>query len=272
LWYNQKIWDKNMAIMDNVLKMTNLSFSRGRTRPDAKIHAPQGVFVTPSSRRSESGVALVIVLVLAAVSLTLITALLYLITVGAQTSGAQKRYRTALEAGLAGSDIVKQVIAVRGDNTAIGTFLGNLTGLNAAQNATLSACTGTAYSSGTGLTVTGAAAKLMTSTPTWGTTCGYTDFSAGPADPAHPLGNYDFTFQLGTSPSFNVYVKIVDAREGNTGSTGGHTLVRKGVVANIGGGGEISSQSIPYLYTFEVDCENTASPSERAKFSVLYQF
>lgn len=259
-----------MTITDNMLKMKNLSFPRDCARRDAKIPL-QRASVTPSSRRSESGVVLVIVLVLAAVSLTLITALLYLITVGTQTSGVQKRYRTALEACVAGSDIVKQTIEIRGDNAAITSFLNGLTGLNAAQNASLAACTGTAYSSGTGTTVTGAAAKIMTSTPTWApSTCGSassTSLKAGPND-------YDFTFQLGTNPRFNVYAKIVDAREGNTSSTTntgrGHILVKNPVVG--GGGGEISSQSFPYLYTYEVDCENASNSGERAKLSVLYQF
>jgi hypothetical protein len=36
--------------------------------------------------------------------------------------------------------------------------------------------------------------------------------------------------------------------------------------------GEIRVMSYPYLYTIEVDAENTANPSERAKFSILYQY
>lgn len=260
-----------MTITDSVSKMTNMLFPRGCTRRDAKIHALQGASVRPSSRRSESGAVLVIVLVLSVVSLMLITALLYLITVGTQTSGAQKRYRTAVEACVAGSDIVKQTIDFRGDNAAITSFLNGLTGLNAAQNVSLAACTGTAYSSGTGVTVTGAAAKIMTSTPTWDPgTCGSassTSLTAGP-------NNYDFTFQLGTNPRFNVYAKIVAVREGNTLGTNtgtGHILVKNPVVGG-GFGGEIATMSFPYLYTYEVDCENAVSPSERAKLSILYQY
>jgi hypothetical protein len=220
---------------------------------------------TPSLLRSESGVALVIVLVLAAVSLTLITALLYLVTVGTRTSGVQKRYRTALEACVAGSDIVKQIIEVRGDNTAITTFLNGLTGLNAAQNVS-SSCAGTAYSPSTS-TFTGPGAKIMTSSTTWNAACGSTNLITDPT-------SYDFTFQLGTSPRFNVYAKIVDMREGNTLSTttsgSQHMLVKNPVVSF--SNGEIGTPTVPYLYTFELDCENASKSDERVKLSVLYQF
>jgi hypothetical protein len=46
--------------------------------------------------RSEKGIVLVVVLVLSAVALALMTAMIYMITIGTQISGLQKRYKTAL--------------------------------------------------------------------------------------------------------------------------------------------------------------------------------
>jgi hypothetical protein len=69
---------------------------------------------------SEKGVVLIVVLVLSAVSLAIMTALLYMITTGTQTSGLQKRYKTALEAGIGGGNVFCQLISARGDTTLIG--------------------------------------------------------------------------------------------------------------------------------------------------------
>ena len=54
---------------------------------------------------NERGIALVMVLILSAIALAIMAALIYMITVGTQASGMQKRYRTALEAGKGGADI-----------------------------------------------------------------------------------------------------------------------------------------------------------------------
>jgi hypothetical protein len=221
--------------------------------------------------KSEKGVALLMVLILSAVSLMLMTAMLYMITVGTQTSGMNKRYRNALEAGIAGSDITNLIINLRGDNTAITNFV---TALNGSLNPSLTpagACNGTAYSSGVGATFTGAAAKIISSSSTWnGTWPGCSDTSLSADKTA-----YDFKFTLGTSPQFNVYAKIVNVVEGNTGSTGssagnGHQLSMN---PTTGSGNEIPTPTIPYQYTVEVDAEN-ASPNsgDRAKLSILYQY
>jgi hypothetical protein len=79
---------------------------------------------------------------------------------------------------------------------------------------------------------------------------------------------YDMRFDLGTTPSltYRVYAKIVNTAEGNSGLDEG--LGGKGVVST----GEITVVSKPYLYTLEVDAENLSNPSERAKYSILYQY
>ena len=237
-----------------------------RTSPELKQE--RGALSRTIRGNAERGVALVVVLVLSAVSLALITALLYMITVGTQTSGMQKRYRTALEASIAGSDLMFQIIEQRGDNTAITSLLNGWTsgGISSAPNIP-DACQGTSYVSGAGEPVTKLAAKNMTSATTWNTSCskGFDVDST----------SYDYKFQVGTTTRYTVYAKITDLREGNTGVGSGsgatsHHLVLNPVVGS--GGGEIPSPSIPYLYEIEMSTENNANPQEKAKISILYQY
>lgn len=214
-----------------------------------------------SGRNSESGVVLLMVLILSAVALAIMAALLYLVLVGTQTSGMQKRYRTALEAGVAGSDVLTQVISMKGD-------LSSFNALSATPSAVLSACTGTSLY--TGQSYSGLAAKIMTSTTATG------GWSAGCVTSLKTdSSNYDMKFSLGTNPTYNVYAKIVDSVEGNTGSgssnAGGNILITTGVVSN--NGGEVQVRAVPFLYTMEMDVENANSSSnERAKLQVLYQY
>src|SRR3990170_8844714 len=65
--------------------------------------------------KSEKGIALVVVLVLSAVALTIMTALIYMITSSTRISGIQKSYKTAVEAGQGGADVFYQIVALRGE-------------------------------------------------------------------------------------------------------------------------------------------------------------
>lgn len=214
--------------------------------------------------KSENGVVLLVVLILSAVALVLITTLIYMITMGTQSSGFQKRYRTALEAGVAGSDVLTQLIELRGNPT-------TLAALNPVVTVP-AGCTGKASS---GTSYTGLLAKVLTSTVTgtggagWSASCDKS-FTIDPTTDT----TYDVKFQLGTNPTYNVYAKIVTAVEGNTSVSGTPVaeLLIKGVVSSNSGGGEIAMTKIPYQYTIEVDAESTVNPSERAKLSVLYQY
>jgi hypothetical protein len=199
---------------------------------------------------SERGIALVMVLILSAIVLAIITGLIYMITSTTQTSGMQKRYRTALEAGMGGADVTFRLLALRGDpELAMRTAIG--------YNRTISdACF---------------AAKLnsTTSATNWAACGSYTNATAMVIDPADTT-TYDFRFDLGSSPypTYRGYGKIVDTVEGNSGGDEG--LLKHGVVSS--GSGEITVVSIPYLYTVEVNAENSTNPAERAKLSVLYQY
>ena len=189
--------------------------------------------------KNEKGIALVMVLILSAISLAIMAGLLYMVVSGTQISGMQKRYNTALEAGLGGVDVTYQLLAARGDpGIPLTNFL--------------------ITASATCLTD-----KLNKSTADWNAAC-----SSSLTITPGTTTTYDMTFQLGAAPIYNVYAKIVDTVEGNSGGDEG--LLKHGVVS--AGSGEITVTSIPYLYTIEVNAEATTNPAERAKLSILYQY
>jgi hypothetical protein len=207
---------------------------------------------------NEKGIALVMVLVLSAIALVIMAGLIYMLTTGTQISGIQKRYETASEAGMGGTDITYQLVGLRGDTSRTATFLTDISALAPAIT-TPATCTGTNLS---GTAFTGLAAKLNAPSSTWAG-CDNT-MVINP----NTGTSYDMVFTLGTTLTYNVYSKIVDTVEGN--SAGDEGLINNRVVDS--NSGEIRVMSYPYLYTIEVDAENAANPSERAKFSVLYQY
>jgi Tfp pilus assembly protein PilV len=219
-----------------------------------------------SKIRNEKGIALVMVLVMSAIALAVMAGLIYMVITGTQISGTQKKYETAKEAGLGGTDITYEFIALRGDPATVSALLTELYAINPAVT-TSSSCTGTNIS---GTSFTGLAAKLNTrttntdGTSNWSAICYGNSMDIYPGTPA----TYDMRFDLGTTPSltYRVYAKIVNTAEGNSGLDEG--LGGKGVVST----GEITVVSKPYLYTLEVDAENLSNPSERAKYSILYQY
>lgn len=186
-------------------------------------------------RNGESGIALVVVMVLAAVALAITGGLMYMLARSGYLSGMQKQYKTALEAGVGGADVAFQVIASGG---------------------TLSA-------SAIGLTYNDPAdmdTKLRKRTAEWGTGLD----NSMTIDPAAPA-SYDMTFDLA---AYRVYSKIVDTVPGNSATDLG--LQNKGVTS--AGTGELVVMSTPYLYTIEVLAQRRNNPSERAKLSVLYEY
>jgi len=222
-------------------------------------NAECGIFRNLHSKiRNENGIALVMVMILSVIALAIIAGLIYMVTTGTQISGIQKRYETASEAGMGGVDITYQLAGLRGDATRTATFLADIAALTPAIT-TPAGCRGVNMS---GTAYTGLAAKLNTPTTSW-TGCD----SSMVINPATNT-TYDMVSTLGTGITYTVYSKIVDAVEGN--SAGDEGLINNRVVDS--NSGEIRVMSYPYLYTIEVDAENAANPSERAKFSVLYQY
>lgn len=213
---------------------------------------------------NEKGIALVMVLILAAISLSIMTALIYMLVGGTKTSGIQKRYKTALEAGIGGSEVTYQLVSLRGQATDQASFITSLNalGLNASIT-TPAGCTRSGLAAcSTYAVYTGLAAKLNLPTSCW-TGCD-TSITITPGTNT----TYDMQFDLGTTTTYRVYAKIVDTVEGNSGGDEG--LIKGGVVSS--NSGEVTVQSVPYLYTIEIDAENPNNVDERAKVSVLYQY
>jgi hypothetical protein len=194
-----------------------------------------------SAISDQKGVALVMILILAAIALAIMTGLIYMITSGTQVSGSQKRYKTALDAGFGGTEVTFQLIGARGDP--------------------FDSTTATLLNYHRSLSDTCLIDKLNKKTADW---------SSCDSSMTVSSSSNDMYFDLGSSPypTYRVYSKIVDTVEGNSGGDEG--LIGKGVVAT--GSGEVTVVSRPYLYTIEVDAENVNNPAERAKLSVLYQY
>jgi hypothetical protein len=205
----------------------------------------------------EKGAALVLVLILTAIGLAFSVTLLYMVTTGTQMTGGQKRYDTALQAGKAGLDVIRQVIDARGNpGIPFPPAMGfSLPALNVAGFDCLDDKLNNGTYQADGVTFNWNTAPLC---------------DAGLIINPAVVTSYDMTFNLGVAPNpiYNVYAKIVDTVDGNSGANTG--LVKTGVVVT--NSGEIPVQSLPYLYTIEVLAQNSINPNERARLSMLHQF
>ncbi len=212
--------------------------------------------------KNERGISLMLVLILSCIALSIITGLIYMITSGTQISGMQKRYDTALKAGMGGIDATYQIVALRGDTSATSSLFSELAVLNPVIT-TPGTCVTSATSNCTVIgSYTGIATKFHLQTDCWAG-CD----SSLTIDPNNAT-SYDMMFDLGTAPNaYRVYAKIVDTVLGN--SAGSEGLIKGGVVLSTG---EINVSSIPYLYTIELESQNQTNPAERAKLSILYQY
>jgi hypothetical protein len=186
---------------------------------------------------NERGVALLIVMALSAIALAVMSALVYMSTAGTGVSGMQKRYKTALEAGMGGEGVMFDFIGFRGSPS-----FSNSIGFALISNST---CVND---------------KLNKPTAGWDASCD----SSLTIDITNSA-TYDMRFDLG---SYRVFSKIADTVEGNSGGSIG--LVKTGVV--VSNPGEVPVKSVPYLYTIEMNSRNPSNPAERAKLSVLYQY
>jgi len=74
--------------------------------------------------------------------------------------------------------------------------------------------------------------------------------------------------ELGTDIKYNVFVKIVETIDGNTGAD--PDLMEEEV--DSAGKSKVPVKKIPYFYAVEVVSENSARIDERAKLSILYEY
>jgi hypothetical protein len=187
------------------------------------------------------------VLIIAAISLAVMGTLMQVVFMGTQLSGGQKRFTTALEAGKGGGGVVRQWIGARNE-------------LDSAYEDALF------FEIPAGVSNTCIADKLNNATADWDN-CTDIENTELTID-VNNNKSYDFSFKLG---DYDVYGKIVNTIEGNTGASGEASNLRKGgVVAS--NSGEVEVKPVSAIYTIELDSRNTINPVEKAKLSILYQY
>lgn len=209
--------------------------------------------------RNNKGIALVTSLMLTLISLTIVMALLYMITQGVQMSGQSKKYHTALEASYGGSEIiVKDILPIILQNysstsslTAMTTTVQNaFPGLNlqlpSVQQSQSLQCL---------------RSKLTQATANW---------PAGCSNTSQPKNSPDLSIllQATTGSPFSVYTKIVDTVPGNS-DTSGLQLEGSGVAE---ASTLLRPQQIPYIYRIEVQGERQNNPTAQANIEVLYAY
>ena len=208
--------------------------------------------------KNEHGIALVTSLMLTLITLAIIMAVMYLISSSIQNTGANKRYKSAMEAAYGGTElVVKDLLPMIMRDFAsanLGTDISN-------------------YSQDAGLTVSANGYnntsqsqqclqdKLTLPTSHWHTYCSNT---------LNPTTTPDITLTLPATngTQFSVYSKIVDTVPGNTDSSG-LQLEGAGVAES---NTIIVPQHFPYVYRLEIQGQRTVNPAEKSNISVLYAY
>lgn len=218
----------------------------------------------------ERGIALAMILVLSAITLGIMSGLLYMITIGTQTSGVSMRYKTAYEASLGGVDVMHEIIGTRGFN--IGTICTDTdTEIPECQYETPPDCVPNPIPECESLinydaNYTRLQTKLNLPTDCWLGCDSDIMIDSRPGSET----TYDIRFTLGRDPDpeYYVYAKILDATEGNSGSPS--EVVEPCGVAP--GCNDAQVPQIVYLYTLEVLVQSATNPLERAKTATLFAY
>jgi hypothetical protein len=214
---------------------------------------------------NEKGIALVLVLILAMISLAIVSAMLFMATQGTVISGAQKFYRTADEASTGAAELSTEYLSGRGIFTLMGTSYTSRCNCKDPTN--------TNDNIDENLTPDGPSCrcdKLCNARADWPTDCDENTTLSGMQIDLNPKTNPEFSFEIG---NFTVYTKIVDTVHGNSdvgsvvasGELGGSSVSSSAA-------GVFSPPHSPYLYRMEVQAEATANPRELSRISVLYAY
>jgi hypothetical protein len=200
--------------------------------------------------QNERGIALVTALMLSLLALAIILALLYVISQGTRTSGASKRYKSALEASYGGVDVFTKA------------FIPQLSGSSTPNlNSIL---VGAAPTSGDTNCIQDKMTKISKD---WGA-CSSAAKSANPKDT--PDTTFSLRGQAG-QPNFNIFAKIVDTQPGNSDMTSGTELLDSGSGVAYGGSG-VSPKHMPATFRIEIQGERATNPLEKANLSILYAY
>jgi len=218
---------------------------------------------------NEKGIALVTSLLLTLISLTIVAALMYYVTLGVQMSAAGKRYKNVVEAGYGGISLAVNDLIPSMNNAIFDNFTTGIQDLTDRYGGSI----GLAIASPNCLRE-----KLDNATANWGMICGANNKSFDPTQ------SPDFTFVLratpglgganpfGQTPGFRVYSKIVDTPiKGNTDKADRGNL-REGENVTDSAEAQSGGKTIPTTYRIEVRAEQEANPREKVDMSVLYAF
>lgn len=238
--------------------------------------------------KNEEGIALLMVLVLSAISLAAMAAMLYMMTVRSDISGLRKGYNTAYEAAMGGADVVDNMIRSKSSLLSFSAFEETIRNIaskddyffpaNAACEPTTvtTECTRNYDDRCISGNCTGMMTKLNMMTDCWSNAC---DRNLS-IDPVNPF-TYDFRFRLDNGLSlgdedykaYRVYMKIVDTTYGNAADAG---PVEDVPCVNCPD--PVPTAYLDSLYTIEMlsvryDPNRPLQPQdERAKISLLYLY
>ncbi len=196
--------------------------------------------------KNQDGIALVTALMFTFICLTMILALLYMVTQGIQVSASNKRYKTAREASYGGAEIaLKEIVPQIFQGYSSSQLTASFSSVNL-QVPSSSACL---------------QQKLRLPTSQWSSAC---------STAIDPKSSPDLTMQLKSTKSqpYSVYTKIVDTVQGNT-DTSGLQLEGSGVAES---SSTITPQHFPYIYRVEVEAEKSTAAREKGSLSIQYAY
>lgn len=214
---------------------------------------------------NQKGIALVTSLMLTLISLTIVMFLMYMITSSVKLSGANKRYKTSLEASYGGVDIIaKEVMPQLFTNMSAPTSAISAGGFSSAF--TFPASTDTTAAACLKM-------KLKSASSAWGAAC------SSSSDPKI-APDMKLTLNATSSDPFSIYTKIVDTvcsdkrpyPEGKCTGSDLSGIYLDGGQGVAGGTSDIAVQPKPAIYRIEITAERSSNPLEKSKLSVLYAF
>ena len=196
-------------------------------------------------------------LMLTLISLTIVMAVMYMITQSVQQSGMVKRYKTALEASYGGTDIMmKELIPEILKNAESASLFADLEdkysliSLAVNPDVDMRSCF---------------QRKLTLQVSEW------QDDKCVPANQsvnAKELPDLQFNMQAMSGAPYTVYAKIVDTLRGNTDMSG-LQLEGSGVAETLT---VLTPKNIPYVYRMEIQAERSTNAVEQSNISVVYAY
>lgn len=218
--------------------------------------------------KNNKGIALITALMFTLLSLGIVMLLMYMVTQGTRMTGAQKRYKTAVEASFGAADLVaKDIVPQMFTRYSTATSLAGLA---------------TNFSS---LSMAVPAANCLQQKRTLPTSSWDTGVCSAPTRTTDPNISPDMTFSLPATTGltgYTVYTKIIDTRCGGDTTIGQpctnsseNPTGTEGLSAGSGvtsSSGPITPQHLPAYYRIDVQVERTLNPKERSALSLLYAY